>query len=142
MTVSFFVHLQDSAFPNSPSTIKFGSWDPVSIPNGASLTMIRTAEPTSWDLKANRFKLGKSDDDAIKFDAIVRIDPGLPYLYLPASLYATFVKFIEKAYHSGVCVPAQNVCKFQFPCATILNTFGKSSDFEFRMYDVLRNFSF
>jgi hypothetical protein len=62
MTVSFFVHLEDKAFPNSPSTIKFGSFDPLSIANGAHLTMIRTADETSWDIKANYFKLDKNDD--------------------------------------------------------------------------------
>jgi hypothetical protein len=31
MTVSFFVHLDDSRFPLSPSSVKFGSWDPNSI---------------------------------------------------------------------------------------------------------------
>jgi len=85
--------------------------------------LIRTADPTSWDIKANFFKLDKADD-GIEFDAYIRLDPGLPYLYVPKAIYDEFVKFIEKKYHSGICNPTLNVCKFQFSCATILSTFG------------------
>lgn len=128
MTMSFFVHLDDASYPNSPSTVKFGSWDPLSIRKGSSLTMIRTANAQSWDIKANFFKLDK-DDDGIKFDALIRLDPGLPYLYVPKAIYDEFTKFIEKKYHAGVCFPDVNICKFQFSCESIMSTFGTNADF-------------
>lgn len=84
MTVSFFVHLDDARFPKSPSTVKFGSWD-VRSTTGA-LTMIRTASKTAWDIRANLFKFDK-DDEGLKLSSLIRIDPGLPYLYFPDAIY-------------------------------------------------------
>jgi len=128
MTVSFFVHLDDAMYPNSPSTIKFGSWDPINIKNGELVSIIRTADATSWDIKASFFKLDK-EDDGLDFDAFIRLDPGLPYLYVPKAIYDEFTKFIEKKYHAGVCHPEVNICKFDFSCKKIAETFGKNADF-------------
>jgi hypothetical protein len=56
MTISFFVHLDDDNFPNSPSTIKFGGWDKSSTYTGPEvmglvpLKFIKTIDTTSWDL--------------------------------------------------------------------------------------------
>jgi hypothetical protein len=108
MTVSFFVHLDDARFPKSPSTVKFGSWDASSITG--QLTMIRTKTKTSWDIRCNLFKFDK-DDEGLKLSSLLRIDPGLPYLYFPDTVYASFTTFVNKKY-PGTCVPGVNICKF------------------------------
>jgi len=57
MTMSFFVHLDDDNFPNSPSTIKFGGWDKMNTYTGGQfgdmvpIKFIRTIDEKSWDVK-------------------------------------------------------------------------------------------
>jgi hypothetical protein len=93
--MSFFVHLDDDNYPDSPSTIKFGGWDLSSTYTGPEvmglvpLKFIKTADTKSWDINVNRFQLHKTDRSTdIKLESgRMRLDPGLPYLYLPKTVY-------------------------------------------------------
>ena len=38
-------------------------------------------------MKCNHFKIDKGDEEGLKFQALVRLDPGLPYLYFPKVVY-------------------------------------------------------
>lgn len=73
--------------------------------------MIRTADTTSWDLNSNHLKLDKNDD-GLKIDNLIRLEPGLPYLYLPKTVYDEFIKFMSTKYAHDVCHPEINICKF------------------------------
>jgi hypothetical protein len=54
MTMSFFVHLDDASHPDSPSTIKFGGWDPLNVDPRSPIKFIRTFKDNkSWDMKVN-----------------------------------------------------------------------------------------
>jgi len=142
MTMSFFVHLDDARFPDSPSTVKFGSWDSLSIADGTEPTMIRTVSEKTWDVKCNFMNLDKTDAGLSVDGTLVRFDPGLPYLYLPTSIFTDFVKFMNGKYGASTCDPVLNVCKFPKACSEVQKTFGASSDFEFRLYDVRGKYTF
>lgn len=83
MTMSFFVHLDDDNYPDSPSTIKFGGWDPLSVDANDGMTFVRTIDKTTWDMKVNYLKLDSNKDNDLRFEGRIRMDPGLPYLYVP-----------------------------------------------------------
>jgi hypothetical protein len=83
MTMSFFVHLDDDNYPDSPSTIKFGGWDPLSVDANDEIKFVRTIDKTTWDMKVNYLKLDSNADNDLRFEGRIRMDPGLPYLYVP-----------------------------------------------------------
>jgi len=66
MTIAFYVHLVDADYPDTPSTIKFGSWDPKNSINTQYIndSGVYVSEPSmkfiralpdnkSWDMLCN-----------------------------------------------------------------------------------------
>ena len=84
MTMSFFVHFKDKDAADSFSTIKVGGWDPINVDKSSPIKFIRTFKDNkSWDLKVNQLKLDDTDEGKFRFTGRIRMDPGLPYLYVP-----------------------------------------------------------
>lgn len=112
MTISFFVHLDDNKYPNSGSTIKFGSWDPINVADDDEIKFVRTVDKTTWDMKVNYLKLDSNSDNDLRFEGRVRMDPGLPYLYVPQDVYDQFTGYMNTKYGAKTCLPSLNICKF------------------------------
>ena len=92
MTVA--IYMDDSSNKKYPSTVKFGSYDPLSAKD-SKITMLKTDNDKSWDIKSNMFKF-KLDNTELKVDTLVKLDPGLPYLYLPKDLFSKIKGFLYK----------------------------------------------
>ena len=122
--MSFFVHLDDESHTNSPSTIKFGGWDPLNVDESDSIKFIRTfsRDNKSWDLKCNQLKLDDTDDGKTRFTGRIRMDPSLPYLYVPENLYQEFTTYINNKYgqKTKICLPEMNICRFPKSCDWML----------------------
>jgi len=75
--VSFYV--SDEEGSDVGSTIKFGSYDPVGLAPGEKLSLIRTADPRTWDIAADEIKLSLGDDKAANMNLVensrVRFEP-------------------------------------------------------------------
>ena len=117
MTISFFVHLQDSDHPDSPSSIKFGSWDPINVDNAGPIKFVRTFKDNkTWDMKCNQLKLDQTDDGRLVYTGDsakrIRMDPSLPYLYVPKDIYGEFSGYMNKKYGAKTCVTDMNICRF------------------------------
>jgi len=134
MTVSFFNTLNDNN-NNPESSIKFGSMDDIGLQKGEKLTLLRTENKKTWDIKARKISFMGSDDveESIMDSKMkVRLTPQLPYLYLPKNVYNSIIDKIEKSFGRTFCDRNGNTCKLNWECSTI-DVPDKSINIE--MYD-------
>lgn len=72
----------------------------------------------------------------------LRLDPGLPYLYVPQKVYDQFVNVMNTKF-GKVCFPDLNICKFMMSCEKLKTAaFGTDMDFQFRVFDSSKNYDF
>ena len=130
MTVSFYVHHTDGD-EKEPSAIKFGGYDQANIADqGGAMSMIRTIDTKSWDLSAEEYTVGeqKGTLDGVR----LRLDPGLPYLYVPKEIFDQFADVVKQKTKIDACAndggsTNTKMCKFDKSCSDIKKTFGTSS---------------
>ena len=130
MTVSFYVHGHDTD-EKQPSSIKFGGYDPANIADqGRTLSVIRTIDTKSWDLRAEDYTVGeqKGTLDGVR----LRLDPGLPYLYVPKEIFDQFADVVKQKTKIDACKNDNGstnakVCKFDQSCSDVRSTFGESA---------------
>ena len=138
LTVAFYVHNDDRDKEAIKSTIKFGSIDSIGLKNAQrDITLLRTQHKGTWDLRCSQLKL---DTEYLAEDSIVRIEPQLPYLYLPEHYYAKFKEKINKRYGSEVCPPDKNYCKFDKLCSSVDKNVNRN--FMFTIYDEVADVPF
>ena len=131
MTVSFYVVSMDDKTEATRSSVKFGSMDKIGLGKDSGLTLMRTANKSTWDLRANLLKLG---EDHLAKEGLVRFEPQLPYLYLPKAYYKSFTKTINSKWGKDICDAELNICKFEQPCEEVEKS-KAPIDFYFRIYD-------
>ena len=79
------------------SVVKFGSWDPSALAQGAHLTTLRTRNAKNWVLKSQEIKLnGVSFLSGVDKD--IDISPHLPYLYMPDGEWSHFAYTLNEMF--------------------------------------------
>lgn len=114
------------------STIKFGSWDEFMLESGKELHILKTNGLDTWNLGANKVKLGDKTIREREFQA--DIDPGVPYIYVPDNDYISIIEDLAQTYQNQglICVFSDNYCMFKKSCGSVNTDNGKDLEVTLR----------
>lgn len=94
MVISFYLENNDQDYETVKSVIKFGSMDlqglkdDTKTENGKTkMRNIKTKNTGTWDLDLELMKL---NIPALAENYTLRLEPQLPYVYLPPAIFETF----------------------------------------------------
>ena len=73
------------------------------------------------------------------YKTVVRIEPGLSYLYLPNVIYNDFAAAINSIFPK-TCSFKLNICRFEKACKDVKDQFVEKTDFKLRLTDIMQDY--
>jgi hypothetical protein len=124
LTLGFYLENDDIKINNAKSVIKFGGMDKQGLKDDSTksngkttLRRFRTKNKTTWDIGLEYAKVGTS---FLGKTLTVRMEPQLPYIYLPSDMYKTFSDYVNSryatVYDNPVCNFSEKGCMFPVTC--------------------------
>ena len=82
--------------------------------------MIQTKGVNTWDLNLNVRTVG-SETEYMSKDQTLVLDPQIPFLYVPSSVFRTMTNKLQQLYGPNDinCASLNNYCKFDMPCSQL-----------------------
>jgi len=108
----------NSSFRNA-SSIKFGSYDEKAIDptyNKGKPTMFTTNSLSAWSVSQNLLVFGT---DQITGTYEVNLNPGLPFIYVPDTVFASISSAMSSSIKEFTCNDSLNICKTSIGCDKI-----------------------
>lgn len=111
----------DSSNRNA-SSVKFGSYDEFAIDptfNRGKPKMFATVTTKAWSIPQNLFLF---DQNQITGTYSVYINPGLPFIYVPDTVFIQVKSIVETNIKEFKCDASLNICKANMTCDQINKT--------------------